>query len=87
MSFAHYTGTVVYIVMYNIRYDYCWEMDDGVSTQGIRNDFAVGRGVLIQMTMNIQGFASMCVCVVILFFQFLFVPFSLLLYYLCDDVD
>ena len=31
-------GTVVYIVMYNLRYDYCWEMDDGVSTQGIRND-------------------------------------------------
>ena len=27
-------GTVVYIVMYNLRYDYCWEMDDGVSTQG-----------------------------------------------------
>ena len=32
-------GTVVYIVMYNIRYDYCWEMDDGVSTQGFGNDF------------------------------------------------
>jgi hypothetical protein len=37
--FCALLGTVVYIVMYNIRYDYCWEMDDGVSTQGIRNDF------------------------------------------------
>ena len=47
-------GTVVYIVMYNIRYDYCWKMDDGVSTQGFGNDFgmrfvkALGRSVLIQ---------------------------------------